>query len=215
MATNKSEREYRSMTLAVEQREEGGEAVDNMTVSGYATTFDDPYLLYTTPDNIEVWESVDASAFDNCDMSDVIMQYNHEGRVFARIKNNTLTVRPDEKGLFVKADLGGTDIGRGLYQEIKGGYTDQMSFGFVVEEDEKEVVEEQNKTIIRRFIRKVSKLFDVSAVSIPANPNTVLTSVRSFDGAIESIRAERLERQAEELKRERIAVRAKALGGKK
>ena len=63
MATNKSEREYRSMTLAVEQREEGGEAVDNMTVSGYATTFDDPYLLYTTPDNIEVWESVDARAF--------------------------------------------------------------------------------------------------------------------------------------------------------
>ena len=211
MATNKSEREYRSMMLAVEERDD---AADSMVVSGYASTFNDPYLLYTTNDNIEVWEQVDARAFDNCDMSDVIMQYNHEGRVFARIKNNTLTVRPDDKGLFVSADLGGTDIGRGLYQEIRGGYTDQMSFGFVVEDDVKEVVEEGNKTKILRTLKSVSKLFDVSAVSIPANPNTVITSVRSFDGAIEGIRAERLERQAEELKRERIAVRAKALGGK-
>lgn len=211
MATNKSEREYRSMSLAVEERDD---AADSMVVSGYASTFNEPYLLYTTNDNIEVWEQVDARAFDNCDMSDVIMQYNHEGRVFARIKNNTLTVRPDEKGLFVSADLGGTDIGRGLYQEIRGGYTDQMSFGFVVEDDVKEVVEEGNKTKILRTLKSVSKLFDVSAVSIPANPNTVITSVRSFDGAIEGIRAERLERQAEELKRERIAVRAKALGGK-
>lgn len=203
------------MTLAVEQRAEGEEAVDSMVVSGYATTFNEPYHLYTTPDNIEVWEVIDARAFDNCDMSDVILQYDHKGRVFARIKNNTLTVRPDEKGLYISADLSGTDIGRGLYQEIKGGYTDQMSFGFVVEDDVKEVVEEQNKTILTRIVRGISKLYDVSAVSIPANPNTVLTSVRSFDGAIEGIRAERLEAQATELRKERLAVRAKALGGNK
>ena len=106
MATNKSEREYRSMMLGIEQRAEGDEAPDNMVVSGYATTFDEPYLLWSD-DYMEVWEQVDARAFDKTDMSDVIMQYNHEGRVFARVKNKTLTVRPDEKGLFVRADLGG------------------------------------------------------------------------------------------------------------
>lgn len=214
MATNKSEREYRSMMLGIEQREEGDDAADSMVVSGYATTFDKPYMLYSD-DEIEVWEKVDSRAFDNCDMSDCIMQYNHEGRVFARVKNNTLTVEPDESGLYVRADLGGTDIGKGLYQEIAGGYTDKMSFGFTVEKDSREIVEEkENKTTMMRTILAVGRLYDVSAVSIPANPNTSIVSARFLDGAIEEIRAERLKAEEMALRRERIAVRAKALGGK-
>lgn len=211
MATNKSEREYRSMMLGIEQRDD---AADSMVVSGYATTFNEPYLLYSD-DEIEVWEKVDARAFDNTDMSDCIMQYNHEGRVFARVKNNTLTVAPDESGLFVRADLGGTDIGKGLYQEIAGGYTDKMSFGFTVEKDSREIVEEkENKTTMIRTILAVGRLYDVSAVSIPANPNTSIVSARFLDGAIEEIRAERLKAEEMALRRERLAVRAKALGGK-
>lgn len=214
MATNKSEREYRSMMLGIEQRAEGDEAPDSMVVSGYATTFDKPYMLYSD-DEIEVWEKVDSRAFDNCDMSDCIMQYNHEGRVFARVKNNTLTVEPDESGLYVRADLGGTDIGKGLYQEIAGGYTDKMSFGFTVEKDSREIVEEkENKTTMIRTILAVGRLYDVSAVSIPANPNTSIVSARFLDGAIEEIRAERLKAEEMALRRERLAVRAKALGGK-
>lgn len=214
MATNKSEREYRSMMLGIEQREEGDDAADSMVVSGYATTFDKPYLLYSD-DEIEVWEKVDARAFDETDMSDCIMQYNHEGRVFARVKNNTLTVEPDKTGLFVRADLGGTDIGKGLYQEIAGGYTDKMSFGFTVEKDERVITEEtENKTKMVRTILAVGRLYDVSAVSIPANPNTSIVSARFLDGAIEEIRAERLKAEEMALRRERIAVRAKALGGK-
>ena len=214
MATNKSEREYRSMTLAIEQRAEGDDAAESMVVSGYATTFDEPYLLYSD-DYMEVWEKVDARAFDETDMTDCIMQYNHEGRVFARVKNNTLTVEPDKTGLFVRADLGGTDIGKGLYQEIAGGYTDKMSFGFTVEKDSREIVEEkENKTTMMRTILAVGRLYDVSAVSIPANPNTSIVSARFLDGAIEEIRAERLKAEEMALRRERIAVRAKALGGK-
>ena len=214
MATNKSEREYRSMTLAIEQRAEGDDAAESMVVSGYATTFDEPYLLYSD-DYMEVWEKVDARAFDETDMTDCIMQYNHEGRVFARVKNNTLTVEPDKTGLFVRADLGGTDIGKGLYQEIAGGYTDKMSFGFTVEKDERVITEEtENKTKMVRTILAVGRLYDVSAVSIPANPNTSIVSARFLDGAIEEIRAERLKAEEMALRRERIAVRAKALGGK-
>lgn len=202
------------MMLGIEQREEGEDAADSMVVSGYATTFDKPYMLYSD-DEIEVWEKVDSRAFDNCDMSDVIMQYNHEGRVFARVKNKTLTVEPDESGLYVRADLGGTDIGRGLYQEIAGGYTDKMSFGFTVEKDSREIVEEkENKTTMMRTILAVGRLYDVSAVSIPANPNTSIVSARFLDGAIEEIRAERLKAEEMALRRERIALRAKALGGK-
>lgn len=197
----KSEREYRAMSMAVEERDE-----ESMVISGYASTFDEPYLLYAD-DEVEVWEKVDKNAFDKTDMSDVIMQYDHQGRVFARIKNNTLEVEPDEKGLFTRADLSGTDIGRSLYQEVAGGYSDKMSFGFTVTEDKRETTEEDGKTRMTRTILSVGKLYDVSVVSIPANPFTSV-SARFLDGVIEELRAERL--KAQELMEKRKAVKAKA-----
>lgn len=205
------EREYRSMQLEIEQNEEGAEE-EHMVVSGYASTFDDPYMLYAAED-VEVWEKVDRAAFDDCDMSDVILQYDHQGRVFARIRNKTLTVDPDDKGLFVRADLSGTDIGRSLYQEIAGGYTDRMSFGFTVDEDSREIEEDKTtgKSIVMRTITKIGKLYDVSAVSLPANPGTSI-SARFLDGAIEEARAERLKAQELREKREQIMKRAEALG---
>ena len=207
---NKTDREYRSMTLAVEERAE--EEQERMVVSGYASTFDEPYKLWED-ESVEVWEKVDRNAFDETDMSDVIMQYDHAGRVFARIRNNTLTVSPDEKGLFISADLSGTDIGRSLYQEIAGGYTDRMSFGFTVDEDIREIVDDRTsgKSIVTRTITKVGKLYDVSAVSLPANPGTSI-SARFLDGAIEEARAERLKAQELAEKREQIMKRAEALG---
>jgi len=203
------EREYRSMTLAVR---EYNKALDNMIVEGYASTFDEPYRLFGD-DEVEVWEKVDRNAFAETDMDDVIMQYDHQGRVFARIRNNTLTVSPDDTGLFIRADLSGTDIGRSLYQEIAGGYTDRMSFGFTVEEDSREIVDDRTtgKSIVTRTIKKVGKLYDVSAVSLPANPGTSI-SARFLDGAIEEARAERLKAQELAEKREQIMKRAEALG---
>lgn len=210
--SNKSDREYRAMTMAVEERAEGDES---MVVTGYASTFDEPYLLWSDSD-VEVWEKVDRHAFDETDMEDVIMQYDHQGRVFARIRNNTLEVSPDDKGLHIRADLGGTDIGRSLYQEIAGGYTDRMSFGFTVAEDSREIIEnkETGKATVNRTILKVGKVYDVSAVSLPANPGTSI-SARFLDGAIEEVRAERLKAQELELERRRLEVRARALGGNK
>jgi len=214
MASNKDMREYREMQISIETRAEGEEPQEERkVVTGYATTFGEPYLLWSEPD-YEVWEKVDRNAFDGCDMSDVIMQYDHQGRVFARIRNNTLEVRPDETGLFIRADLGGTDIGRGLYQEIAGGYTDRMSFGFTVDEDEREIVDDRTtgKMTVTRTIKKIGKLYDVSAVSLPANPGTSI-SARLRDGVIADVEAERLKAQELIEARRRAEVRAKALGG--
>ena len=200
----KSEREYRAMQMAIEERAEGEEAAK--IVIGYASTFDEPYLLFSD-DEVEVWEQVDRSAFDETDMSDVIMQYDHQGRVFARIRNNTLTVEPNDVGLFVRADLGGTDIGRELFQEIEGGYSDKMSFGFTVDEDRREVTKtEEGKSRMMRIITKVGRLYDVSVVSLPANPGTSVAA-RFLDGAIEEMRAERL--KAKELEEKRALIRGK------
>lgn len=191
-------REYRHVTMAVRsvENEEG-----RFVVEGYATTFNQPYELYRY-DNVTVMEQVDAKAFDGCDMSDVIMQYDHQGRVFARTRNNTLTIRVDEKGLYIAADLGGTEEGRKLYQEIKDGYTDRMSFGFVVERDSRSYTEDYDTgaVTVLRTILKIRKLYDVSAVSIPANDMTSISARRLADGVMAGRAEERRREQRERLK---------------
>lgn len=197
----KSDREYRNMVIEVK------EGSEDMIVEGYASTFNEPYKLYDDG-SFRVFEQVDPHAFDEADMSDVIMQYDHQGRVFARMSNNTLTVMPDGHGLLINANLGGTAIGRQLYEEIKGGYTDKMSFGFTVSgeawEDSKA---DDGVTESLRTITKIKKLYDVSAVSLPANDQTSISARSVSDGAIERIKAERLaaEKRAKvEALRERI-----------
>ncbi len=209
----RNEREYRTMTIGIVKRDgEGNE--EEKRVAGYASTFDEPYLLYDG-DGWQYWETVDKNAFDETDMSDVIMQYDHEGRIFARTRNNTLEVETDDKGLLINADLGGTELGRQLYDEISGGYTDRMSFGFTISKQyEKSEKNPDGVRIYTRHITSVGKLYDVSAVSIPANDGTsigVATRGR-IDGVIEEIRAERLEAEKLQLERRRAEVRAKALG---
>lgn len=207
----KSNREYRNMTMEVRSAEEGEQ--EQKVVRGYASTFNQPYTLYED-DSWRMDEVVDANAFQDTDMEDVIMQYDHEGRVFARISNNTLTVTPDETGLLIEADLGGTELGRQLFEEIKGGYTNKMSFGFTVDgEDKVDTKTEDGKALTVRRITSIRKLYDVSAVSLPANDATSI-SVRSLtDGEISRIQAERLEAERVELEKRRTEIRAKALMG--
>ena len=182
-----------------------------MIAEGYATTFNEPYELMQWDDwdgyRVHFVEQIDSNAFKETDMSDVIMQYNHEGRVFARTSNKTLELKTDDHGLFVSANLGGTEIGRGLYEEIKGGYTNRMSFGFTVSKDTRtEERDEENKVrIITRTITGISKLWDVSAVSIPANDGTEISARSWCDGVIAELQEEF--RKAEEIEKQRKRIR--------
>ena len=199
-------REYRKMLLEVREAED----TDYM-VSGYATTFDEPYTLYGIGDGKVVKEQVSRNAFDNTDRSDVILQYDHEGVVFARLSNETLKLTVDDHGLFVEAYLGGTANGRNLYEEIKGGYINKMSFGFTVTDDE---LAEADYGYLRT-IKAIGKLYDVSAVSIPANDFTEISARSHCDGAIAEIEAERLRAEEEARKlaeqKESLSERLKAL----
>lgn len=197
----KSDREYRSLAEVL------APVSDEMVVRGYATTFNQPYLLWSD-DEFQLWEKVDSKAFDNTNTDDVIMQYDHEGRVFARTKNGTLRLLSDEHGLQIEADLGGTTIGRQLYEEIKGGYTNKMSFGFTVRGDTWEKRTENGVEISTRTITDIGRLYDVSAVSIPANDATEISARSLADGEIARIKAERLERERlEALEAKRAALR--------
>ena len=200
-----SDREYRAIDVTgLETRagETGG-----MFVEGYACTFNQPYLLYQTGE-YRVLEQVDPAAFADTDTSDVIMQYDHEGRVFARTRNGTLTLETDEHGLRIRADLGGTAMGRQLYEEIRGGYTDRMSFGFTVAADREDRSQgEDGKQVILRTITKVRKLYDVSAVSLPANDATEISARSLSEGAI----ARAVEERNAKEERERTIQAIKAI----
>lgn len=211
-------RQYRNIDVSSFERRAEGD--DEKTVSGYATTFNQPYeLVRDAWDGVifVVREQIDGSAFDDTEMDDVIMQYDHFGRVFARTKNNTLELDPDEHGLHIRANLGGTELGRQVYDEIEGGYTDKMSFGFRVGKDKRERTEETDSetgvtTItVLRTILSISKLYDVSAVSLPANDATSI-SARSFcDGVIEELKKEFLDREKRERQKKKIKILTEVL----
>ena len=195
----KDGREYRRMVQPLADIQEAD--AESYNVRGYATTFDEPYTLFDAGD-YRVDEQVDAHAFDECDMTDVIMQYDHECRVFARIANGTLELESDEHGLRIRANLGGTEIGRQLFEEIQGGYTNKMSFGFTVTGEERKTTKDADGHItVLRTITKIGKLFDVSAVSLPANDATEISARNVGDGLIAEVMKEV---QAEEERQRKI-----------
>ena len=169
-------------------------------VEGYATTFDDPYVLWEY-DGVQYKEVIDRHALDGADLSDVIMQYDHGGRVFARTgKSNTLLIEPQEHGLFMAADLSKTEQARSMHEDIAAGLVTKMSWAFTVQEDS---YDRESHT---RRILKIKKVYDVSAVSFPANPSTDISARSWLDGVIEAEKAERLAAQAAERRKQKLRV---------
>ena len=204
----KAQREYRTLAAVMEVQADAKE--DEMIVEGYATTFNQPYELYSYG-NYRYMEQVDPNAFEECDMDDVIMQYDHAGRVYARTRNGTLKLEVDDRGLKITADLSKTDTARQLYQEIREGMTDRMSFGFIVGLDERTHIEDADAGTytVMRTIKRFKKLYDVSAVSIPANDQTSISARTLSDGWIAEAEAERLRAQ----RKARLALKIKMMEG--
>lgn len=190
----KKEREYRTVAAPLSVAAAAKRIDTEYYVEGYATTFDKPYLLYEFEDGTKFYERIDAHALDGADMSDVIMQYDHEGRVFARESNNTLILIPDHKGLLIAADLSKTDLARGLYQDIEAGMITKMSWAFTASE------ESYDRATRTRTILKIKKVYDVSAVSIPANGDTEIAARNFASRSYEAEKQERLKRRIAILK---------------
>lgn len=206
------ERQYRSMMpLAIVGEGVSKRFDTDYYVEGYASTFNDPYTLYKYGD-WEYVEVIDPDAFRDADMSDVIFQLNHEGRVYSRMSNHTLIVEPDQHGLFVAADLGKTTNSRMMWEDIDAGLVTKMSWGFTIADGGISYVDDESQHRTTATIAKVEKVFDVSAVSLPADPNTEISARSLIDGAIERVQEERLLREtARERARSLLALRAKAV----
>lgn len=190
-------REYRMMELRIQPNETEEKSY---LVEGYASTYE-PYKLATIED-IDYYEQIEPTAFDGADMSDVVFRVDHEGKVYARTSAGDLEVWTDEHGLANRADLGRTQKGRELFDDIAAGHYPQMSFAFTVAEDH------FDKATHTRVIDRIAKVFDVSPVSWPANPTTELSvATRDYlNGVIEAEKAERLEREERERQKQKIKI---------
>jgi HK97 family phage prohead protease len=189
----KNDREYRAI-LKPFQLPQAEKRIDSeFYVEGFATTFDKPYQLYEW-DGVKYYEVIDRHALDEADMSDVIFQFDHGGKVFARQSNKTLGLEPVTEGLFIFADLSKSTAAKEMYEEINNGLVTKMSWAFVVKEDK------YDRDTRTRTITKVKKVYDVSAVSIPANGDTEISARSYFDGVIEVEKREALELRKRKLK---------------
>lgn len=187
-------REYRS--FAIMKRSEENPELDYI-VEGYASTYD-RYLLWDDGELI-IYEQISKDAFKECDFSDCVFRIDHSGPVYARVSAGTVKIDADEKGLHNVNDLSRTEAARKIFEEIRAGNYPQMSFAFSVSEDH------YDKETHTRVIDRINKVYDISPVTWPANPNTSL-SARSrdlIDGVIEEEKAERLEQE----RRERLIAR--------
>ena len=176
----------------------------NFYVEGYASTFDQPYELGRDLDNNPYYEVISSRALDGADMSDVIMQFDHAGMVAARQRNNTLLVQPDSHGIFIAADLSKSEFARNLYESIASGLVDRMSWAFTPDHDSMTYDDETRTQTINRVFR----VFDVSAVSLPADEDTEISARDAVAGAAERVRLEQAERGRVALRRRRVALLA-------
>lgn len=184
-------REYRAFTLSPVP--DDGKAA--YRVSGYYTTWNESYDM-----GFGWREQVERSALAGADLSDVIFQLNHEGTVLARLSNGSMQLGEDDHGATVTADLSGCAAARDLYEAIANGLVTKMSWGFQVDDDGWSVDYDQKLTTIKR----VKKVFDVSAVSVPANGGTEIHARSYLDGVIEAEAEERRQRDRDE--RERLSL---------
>jgi uncharacterized protein len=151
------------------------EEANEMIVEGYAVRFDEPTMLYEY-EGTKYYEVIDRSALNKADLTDVPFKYNHSDNVMimARTRSRTLQLLTDEQGLFIRASLANTTAGRDLYELIKRGDIDKMSFAFTVDQDS---YDRETKT---RTIKSIKKLWDVAAVDTPAYDTTSISARSLF-----------------------------------
>ena len=135
---------------------------DEMIIEGYAAVFEQETDLGWCK------EVISRDAFNDCNMSDCVLKYNHNDNclILARTRNKSLELLVDNKGLKIRAKLIDTNQNKDIYKMIKAGLLDKMSFAFSVRKQEWDY-----ETDTRR-ITEISQLFDVSVVDVPAYDST-------------------------------------------
>ena len=190
----------------IEVRAKEAEAEDDefYYLEGKAVTFDEATTLYRGSfmgEDYEIREIITREAFEKTDMSDVFLKYNHSDDYMAcaRTKNKTLELEVREDGVYMKAKLSKRiSAAVDLYEGVRSGLIDKMSFAFTIAKDGEEVNErtEDGVSIVTYTVRGIDKMYDVAAVNVPAYDNTSIYARRIDDAEArhEAVEAEKLER---------------------
>lgn len=191
---NEKNIEFRDFRLTKIETRKNEDESEELIIEGTPCVFNQETVLYKGK-YWEFREKIDSGAFNGADMTDVIFNYNHGGRVYARTRNNSLSLNVGFNGLNMTATLKKDDRGhQELYSDIQSGLIDRMSFAFTVKESKFEEIEKsEGPNLEIRTITKIDKLYDVSAVDIPAYDSTSISARKAFN-------AESKEREAESLR---------------
>lgn len=149
----------------------------NNRLVGTAIVFNSRTTLGKDWDGNNVDEIIEPTALDGADLSDVRFLVNHDtsqlplARYIKGAENNTMNLSIDENGVNISVDLDveNSQRARDLYSAVKRGDISGMSFMFDVLEWNEE--HEENSTRLYR-VTKISKVYEVSAVTFPAYEDT-------------------------------------------
>ena len=168
---NDLRREIQFRALGKDEKPE--ELKDEMIVEGKAITYDEKTKLFSM-DGDDYFEIIERGALKETDVSDVFLKYNHSDNfmVLARTRNKTLSIEDREDGVYIRATLANTSEGKDLYELIKRGDVDKMSFAFTEKDG---LFDEETRTWT---VKNITKLYDVAAVTVPAYENTNIYAVR-------------------------------------
>lgn len=146
---------------------------NGMTVEGYAMLYDQPSVP------MPFVEYIDRGALDNVDLSKVLLLYGHDlNSVLARSDAENLQLRADDKGLWFRATLPDTTLGRDTYTNVANGNLKGCSVGFKIGDD-KWLQGNDGKVI--HHIRSFDQLIEISITPIPAYTETSVDVQRSLE----------------------------------
>ena len=149
---------------------------ESRTIFGTATVFNSAYDMG--------WyeEEMDTEALANADMNDVVALFNHDqNMVLARTSSGTLKLNVTGNAMEYEFEAPNTTLGNDLLEMVRRGDVYQSSFAFTVD---KEKWEENTGNKPKRIIRSIKKVYDVSPVTYPANPDTMVAK-RSYEATKE------------------------------
>lgn len=187
-------------TAVIENPDDEGK----MIIEGKAICYEEETILFEY-DGVQYKEVIRAGAFDGADTRYCYLKYNHSDNIMAmaRVKNGTLQIFTRDDGVYFRAELANTTAGRDLYELVKRGDIDKMSFAFTIKEESYDEVEH------RWTVNKIDIVYDFAAVTVPAYDNTDLYSRRFDDVEARKLEVEALKREREKNEEQRqIALNA-------
>lgn len=175
MEDNKEKRLTDEASLKTTETEPTEETKQSKVISGYALKFGKP-----SKDLGGFTEVITSEALKDVDLSNVFLLQNHNySKPLASTKAGTLKLNIDEVGLHFEATLNEASYAKDVFENVKNGLVDSMSFGFTMGLDSFDKKEDGE---IIRSIESIKNLNEISVVTIPAYDDTnVQVDKRSYE----------------------------------